>query len=212
MWAACTDELGLFFIPAFLSGPGYLSNPIDWQWADGYCGWWWDHCHWGLYSRRHPAMAGESVLPRPFPTLGLGAKPHVCYGSSGSLPARVCMCVPASGRALLGGLSFQCSLWVPLVSEFGLEAARPLRCAVSGAVVVSPTPVLPTRRVMLARWCPGVFCLLVCSYTLQPEWESGEKTIKSSFQIYWVSVFSHFKCLRFFFNVISHGIFTCCHR
>lgn len=129
-------------------------------------------------------MAGESVWPRLFLTLGLGARPHVCYGSSGSLPARVCMCVPASGRALLGELSFQCSLWVSLIPELGLEDARPLRCAVSGAVAVSPVPVLPTRWVLLARSCPGDFCLLVCSYTLKPEWEHGEKTIKSCFQIY----------------------------
>lgn len=161
-------------------GTGYLSHPIDWQWADGHCGWWWDHCHRGLYSRQHPAMAGESVWPRLFPTLG--AWPHVYYGSSGSLPARVCMCVPASGRALPGELSFRCSLWGPLVPELGLEAARPLRCAVGGAVAVSPAPVLPTWRVLLARSCPGGFCLLVCSYSEAwvGEWGKDNKKLFSN--------------------------------
>lgn len=99
------------------------------------------------------------------------------------VPPCACVHVPACQRDSFAR-SFQCSLWVPPTSEFGLEAARPLRYAGSGAVAVSPAPVLPTQRVVLVGSCPGIFCFLVCAYTLKPEWESGEKTIKSHFQIY----------------------------
>ena len=78
----------------------------------------------------------------------------------------VCAC--ACTRALLRELNFQCSLRVPLISVFGLETARPLCSADSGAVAVSPTPMPPTCMVVVARLCPVFFYLLVCSYNLQP--------------------------------------------
>lgn len=103
MWPACTDEMGLFFIPAFLLERGYLSNKIDWQWADGYCSWWWDHCHWGLYSPRHPVSEGESFLLHLSPTpLGMSAKMHVSSCSVGC--STLCMSAREREFPLVSGV------------------------------------------------------------------------------------------------------------